>query len=210
MKVQVGMIFDFSRSCWHRFRPGFAPKSLIKLIIFIRPSAGEYGRASGSAVRTCTSIKRAPDFLLRSLPARADTSHPIAGLKVDASKVARPARAVQTVQPKEKRCCNAVFLMMSRPVRQVCRSPKAGWLARHRGNLAAHGHSVRRCGSWKPCPPHPRNTARGSAPMCRAVLSPEPSRQGGAVRRGAICHVFNSPPSGAGDTGTNGQSVHCD
>ena len=180
------------------------------MIIFIGPSAGESGRASGGAVRTCTSIKRAPDFLLRSLTARADTSHPIAGLQVDASKVARPARAVQTVQPEEKRRCNAVSLMMSRPVRQVCRSPKAGWLARHRCNLAAHGHSVRRCGSWKPCPPHPRNTARGPAPMFRAVLSPEPSRQGGAVRRGAFAMCLTALRPVQGDTGTTGQSVCCD
>lgn len=57
MKVQGGIVFDFSRSCWHRFCSGLSPKSLILLIIFIRLSAGEYGRASGSAVRTCTSIK---------------------------------------------------------------------------------------------------------------------------------------------------------
>lgn len=57
MKIQGGIIFDFFRSCRHRFCSGLSPKSLIWLFIFIRPSAGEYGRTSGSAVRTCTSIK---------------------------------------------------------------------------------------------------------------------------------------------------------
>ena len=153
-------------------------------------------------------LKRAPDFLLRSLPARADTSHPIAGPKVDVSKMARPARAVQTRSTKGK-------AMLQRRLPDDVKACSTG-LPQSQSRLAGTPQ-VKPGRAWPFRAAlrvletvHTRATLHEARHRCFVqfcYLNP-PARAGPCG--GALCHVFNSPPSGAGDTGTTGQSVCCD